>query len=626
MIPRIGMKAKNILPSVLGFIFIIFGISLVVFYATKSWETFLNLCPNKDFLSWDENIRLNQVLDQYVDFRNGSWFRGVMPFLESPTWPPLRSVLTFVTLFLPIDAYETYRDSFLGLFFLILVYPGLVYISFRITKSLLWAGILSGLIFILTIQTGEVPAYSLSSMLETQSMFFLLFSIYAIYRLYDVDNRESEIDSGTKWLVFFSLFGFYFTKYPYGILFFMACFAYELVRSPSKYKDVLVYLLKHYARGVRLVYLVFVVLMVFSLPVLRVVTKINLNQKGFKQFMFGITFLLFVDLSVYFFRKRDEIKKVFPKTAVVLWIYAIFPAFLWLFMNPDRVNALIDAQMIVNAYTRSFFLTLWTEPGLDPSVPGVFDFIWGFRTLIIFSVLSLLYFLFRSGTKFPTKLKDPLLAGTVILFLELLILEVTTGNKQPRHVLQFIPAIGLMSFLWILRLYELAETKIEKLASVSVFLLTSLFVFSNSVYSQGILSGKFYETKMFCYRGMNVGDFQPAREIAERITPEKKYVLINAFHFEEKYNTRGRVLASDFDLAMKLKTYKQGMVRNDNKYRWKEWTDFDSVLLLSDVCPDSFVEEKFENRTKILNSKSTLLSTYRESSGIACLQEYKLLK
>ncbi|WP_051059353.1 hypothetical protein [Leptospira meyeri] len=626
MIPRIGMKAKNILPSVLGFIFIIFGISLVVFYATKSWETFLNLCPNKDFLSWDENIRLNQVLDQYVDFRNGSWIRGIMPFLESPTWPPLRSILTFVTLFLPIDAYETYRDSFLGLLFLILVYPGLVFISYRITKSLLWAGVLSGLIFILTIQTGEVPAYSLSSMLETQSMFFLLFSIYAIYRLYDVDNRESEIDLGTKWLVFFSLFGFYFTKYPYGILFFMACFAYELVRSPSLYKDALVYLLKHYARGVRLVYLVFVVLMVFSLPVLRVVTKINLNQKGFKQFMFGITFLLFVDLSVYFFRKRDEIKKVFPKTAVVLWVYAIFPAFLWLFMNPDRVNALIDAQMIVNAYTRSFFLTLWTEPGLDPSVPGVFDFIWGFRTLIIFSVLSLLYFLFRSGKKFPNKLKDPLLAGTLILFLELLILEVTTGNKQPRHVLQFIPAIGLMGFLWILRLYELAETKIEKLASVSVFLLTSLFVFSNSLYSQGILSGEFYETKMFCYRGMNVSDFQPAREIAERIEPEKKYILINAFHFEEKYNTKGRVLASDFDLAMKLKTYKQGMVRNDNKYRWKEWTDFDSVLLLSDVCPDSFVEEKFENRTKILNSKSTLLSTYRESSGIACLQEYKLLK
>ncbi|TGL74591.1 hypothetical protein EHR04_00235 [Leptospira levettii] len=626
MIPRIGMKAKNILLNSFGVLFIGFGVFLVVFYATKSWEAFLQICPNKDFLSWDENIRLNQVLDQYVDFRNGNWFYGIMPFLESPTWPPLRSMLTFVTLYLPIDAYETYRDSFLGLFFLILVYPGLVYTSFRMSKSLFWSGLFSSLIFILTIQTVEVPAYSLSSMLETQSMFFLLLSVYAIYRLYDTDNREREIDGSTKWMIFVSLFGFYFTKYPYGILFFMACFAYELIRSPGKYKEVILYLLKQYAKGIRLLYLVFVVLMVFSLPVLRVVTKINLNQKGFKQFMFGITLVLFVDLSVYLFRNRDAMKKIFPKTAVVLWAYAIFPAFLWLFLNPDRVNALIDAQMIVNAYTRSFFLTLWTEPGKDPSVPGVFDFIWGFRTLVLFSTLSLLYFFVRTKETIWNKIKDPLVAGTFILFLELLILELTTGNKQPRHVLQFIPAIGLVGFLWILRLYHLADHNFQRITSVSVILLTTSFVFYNSVYEQGILSGKFYETKMFCYRGMNAGDFQPAREIAEHVAPNKKYILINAFHFTEKYEAKGRVLASDFDLAMKLRTYKVGMVRNDNKYRWKDWTNFDSVLLLSDVCPDSFVEEKFENRTKMLNSKSTLLSTYRESSGTACLQEYKLLK
>lgn len=225
-----------------------------------------------------------------------------------------------------------------------------------------------------------------------------------------------------------------------------------------------------------------------------------------------------------------------------------------------------------------------------------------------------------------SKIKDPLVAATFVLFLELLILELTTGNKQPRHVLQFIPAIGLVGFLWILRLSQLADHKIQKITAISVLILTTSFVFYNSVYEQGILSGKFYESKMFCYRGMNASDFQPAREIAEHISPDKKYILINAFHFQEKYDTKGRVLASDFDLAMKLRTYKQGMVRNDNKYRWKDWTNFDSVLLLSDVCPEPFVEEKFENRTKMLNSKSTLLSTYRESTGIACLQEYKLIK
>ncbi len=119
--------------------------------------------------------------------------------------------------------------------------------------------------------------------------------------------------------------------------------------------------------------------------------------------MFAITFLLFVDVSIFFYRKRNQMKEIFPRTVIVLWKFAIFPAFVWLFLNPDRVNALIDAQMIVNAYTRSFFLTLWTEPGQNVSVPGVFDFVWGFRALVIFPFVSLLYFLLRSKVSISKK-------------------------------------------------------------------------------------------------------------------------------------------------------------------------------------------------------------------------------
>ncbi|MDF3819907.1 hypothetical protein P3G55_08365 [Leptospira sp. 96542] len=620
------MFLTRLVPRLAGLLFLVLGTALVAFYATRVWEIFLSVCPNHDFLSWDENIRLNQVLDQYTDFRDGRWFRGVLPFFESPTWPPLRSILTFVTLYLPIDVFETYRDSFLGLFFLVLVFPLSVYISFKITKSIFWAASVSFLVFILTIQTVEVPAYSLSSMLETQSMFFLAFAIYAIYRLYDEDNSGIKIGRSTELLIAVSLFGFYFTKYPYGILFFMACFLYEITRNTKKYLDASKHLLKTYVRGVRLVYLVFVILMVLSLPILRVVTNINLNQKSFKQFMFAITFVLFVDLSLYFFRKRKEMAEIFPQTVIVLWKFAVFPAFLWLYMNPDRVNALIDAQMIVNAYTRSFFLTLWTEPGLDSTVPGVFDFIWGFRALILFFTVSFVYFMVRPGFSFKDKWKDPLVAGSFVLFCELLILELTTGNKQPRHVLQFIPALGLFSFFWILRFVSYANSNLEKMGAYLMLALTSLFVFANSFYEQGIFSGQFFNSKMFCYRGMDVRIFQPAREIATQIQPDKKYVLINAFHFQDKYETKGRVLASDFDLALKLKTYKLGMVRNDNRHKWKDWTEFDSVLLLSDTCTDPFVEEMFESRSKMLTSKSTLINTYRESSGIACLLEYRLIK
>ncbi|TGN14501.1 hypothetical protein [Leptospira ilyithenensis] len=608
-----------------GIPFLILGILLVYYYSVRAWQMFLNVCPNHDFLSWDENIRLATVLDQYVDFRDGSWFRGFFPFLESPTWPPLRSIITFASLYFPTDWPITYRDSFNGLIFLIFVYPTLFYILSKVTRSWFWGSVLSFFSFILTLQTQEVPAYSLTSMLETQSMFFLLWSAYALYRLYEEDN-SGEIRTSTKYLVAFSLFGFYFTKYPYGILFFMACFTYEFLRNPTKYKDVIVYLYKDYAKGFRLAYLVFVVLMIFSLPVLRVVSNINLNQRPFKMFMYYISLVLFVDLSLYMFRNRSKAIAVFPRTTVVLWVYAVFPAFLWLFCNPDRVSALIDAQMIVNHYTRSFFLTLWTEPGIDPKVPGIFDFVWGFRILFLVSSVSILYFFANKSKNWKDKIKDPLFGATVAIFLELLILELATGNKQPRHVLQFIPAIGFFTTAWSLRFVQSAESKPFLAAGYLSIAVVLGLVGWNLFYNQGLLSDRFFQTKPFCYRGTNVSDFQPAREIANQLDPTKKYILINAFHDKEKYETKGRVLASDFDLAMKLKTYEKGAVRNDHPRKWKDWSKFDSVLLLSDTCPDAFVEEKFESRSKILIAESTLVKTYREGSGIACLQEFRILK
>ncbi len=613
------------LKKISGIPFFFLGIALVVFYSVKAWEIFLTTCPNNDFLSWDENIRLSNVLDQAVDFREGNYWNGILPFFESPTWPPLRSITTFFSLYIPTDWPITYRDSFHGLFYLILIFPTLYYILIKVTGSYFWGSVFAFFSFVLTIQTSEVPVYSLTSMLETQSMFFLLLSGYALFRLYEDDNNGFIKDT-TKYLISFSLFGFYFTKYPYGILFFMACFAYEIFRNPNQYKDVVIYLYKEYAKGFRLIYLVFVIIMIASLPILRVVTKINLNQRTFKTFMYYITVVVFIDFSIFIYRNRKKAKLIFPRTMTTLWLFVFFPAFFWLFLNPDRVNALIDAQLIVNQYTRSFFLTLWTEPGVNPEVPGIFDFIWGFRILIGVAFVSILYYMMRKSETWKIKIRDPLLAGTIVVFLELLILEVTTGNKQPRHVLQFIPSIGFFAFVWSLRFAQFAEASYQKKLAYSVLLISLGLVGWNLFYKQGLLSDSFFQTKPFCYRGMNALDFQPAREIASQIESDKKYVLLNAFHDQTKYLTRGRMIASDFDLAMKLKTFRLGGVRNDHKYRWKEWSSFDSVLLLSDTCPDSFIEEKFENRSKSLNAKASLVRTYRESSGIACLQEYRLLK
>lgn len=185
----------------------------------KNWSAFLNICPIKDLLTWDENIRLNQLLDQYQDFRDGRYWRGFFPFLEASTWPPLRSIFSLFMLWGPGDWPITWKDSFLGLIFYALCFPTIIYISFRITGSLVFSGAISIFILAMSLHTTETPAYSLSSMLETQGMFVLLWVYFSLYRLYDsVQNLGpgAELQKGSKVpvLVSLALLSLFFTKYP----------------------------------------------------------------------------------------------------------------------------------------------------------------------------------------------------------------------------------------------------------------------------------------------------------------------------------------------------------------------------------------------------------------------------
>ncbi len=592
------------------------------YYAVHAWQIFLTDCPNNDFLSWDENIRLNIVIDQFADFRDGKIFRGIMPFFESPTWPPLRSLTTFFTLYLPIDSHLAIRDSFHGLFFLILVFPSVLFVSSKILDSFFQGSIVTFLVFVLTLQTTEVPVYSLSSMLETQSMFFLVWSSYALYKLYSEDLENQPISGSTKLLVSLGLFGFFFTKYPYGILFMMACFLVELIRKFSDYRIAFSSLAKHYFNWTRGIFLGSVGLAILSIPFLRLVSSINLNQKSFKQGLFYASLLVFLDLSYFFWKERKRVIQAVPKTGVVLWKFAILPALLWLFTNPDRVGSLLDAQLIVNAYTKSFFLTLWTEPHLDSQVPGIFDFIWGFRSLVVLGISAIGILAFRFRQQGKAFLTYPLVGVTLAIFLELLLLEISTGNKQPRHVLQFIPAATCLLLIWLLTFIE--DLGNRRFFGYPVFSALAILIAINLVYNDGLWSGHFFTNKPFCYRGKEASIFQPAREIANLLEPNGEYLIFNLFHKKEKYDKPGRMIASDFDLAMKIRTFPKGKAKNDNPYIFKDWSEFKTILLLSDECPDAIADSFLEQRIKKTGSNPKLIETYRESSGIACLQFYSL--
>ncbi|WP_039947782.1 hypothetical protein [Leptospira fainei] len=644
---------------ILGFFLISAALFLTGIMIWKNWSAFLNICPIKDLLTWDENIRLNQLLDQYQDFRDGRYWRGFFPFLEASTWPPLRSIFSLFMLWGPGDWPITWKDSFLGLIFYALCFPTIIYISFRITGSLVFSGAISIFILAMSLHTTETPAYSLSSMLETQGMFVLLWVYFSLYRLYDsVQNLGpgAELQKGSKVpvLVSLALLSLFFTKYPYGLLLFISLFLYEGI---SRFPEVIGFFrfaIRVHYKNLRLVFLVLVVGLVFSLPVLRVVTDWNLDQRSFKKVLYFLTVILFLDFNYFLFKYSDEAKSFTPPSLRVLYMYAILPSFVWLFANLDRVMSLVNAQMIVNKYVRSFILSLFESPSDRIPASHVFDDPWVFRIFFIGSCILIAIWLYlRSkdkdanikstydrvlpnspegkldsllvrleGLSWPAALKDPLFAISAVVFLQYIVIDITTGNKQLRHVFYPLPAL-----LWILSLWFFRAIKDSKKwqSQVVMFLFSGIiFAWGISLFFRtgGLLNVSYYQSHAFCLKGFEEQVFQPARDFASEIDPGGKYIAFNAFHDEENFQTPGRVLASELDLLFRLKTLDKGKYRNDNKYRWKNWEEFDRLIY---VGPNCELPDKYKKRTDSLGYAIEPLAEYSKEKGQYCMKEFRLI-
>ncbi|WCL47687.1 hypothetical protein [Leptospira sp. GIMC2001] len=630
------VRNHSIIDKLLGFILLTIAAVSIYHFSTNAWNYFLEVCPNTDVLTWDENIRLNNVLDQYSDFRDGNIFRAIHPFLESPTWPPLRSIITLGLLYIPTkllglpeNLLITEFDSLVGLLFLIASFVSIALISYLILKSWLYSGVitLSSVGFIL--QTYEVPAYSMSSMLETQSMFFLIWSIYFLYKLYE-DTQRSDRSPSTKirWGLGLSLVGFFFTKYPYGLMLFIAILFVEILRSPGSIGNFIRYAMENHYKGIRRIFFLIVVLTVLSLPFLRLFGELNLNQRPFKLFLYYFSLPVFLDFNYFLWSHR---KKIQEKVSVsIQWIYllGILPCLFWIYTNPDRVSSLIDAQMIVNHYTKSFFLSLVSSHSGDMMMPmAVFDEPWAIRILLVFAFLSISIYIIKNlkKSKILGIVSNPLLSVSLILFMQLLILETTTGNKQLRHILQFLPSLVLLLWVWVFQLLN-----IRKLNSMNSYIIQALvaIVFLVSLLSlvgiNGLWANRFFGNKHICLRGEDANIFEPARWIAAQLPENKNLILFNGFHDGFNYDKSGRLIASEIDLKIRLDRYKTQKIRNDNKHKWKTWSDFDELVFISYSCKDENLHAKLAKRAEDTKSQLQSIQKISHPSGEYCLERYKI--
>ncbi|MBM9500463.1 hypothetical protein JWG44_09415 [Leptospira sp. 201903071] len=619
-----------------GILLCFLSLGLAFYMGYTNWEIFIRTCSLKDLLTWDENIRLNVVLDQYQDFKEFRIWRAFFPFLESPTWPPLRSFLSLLLLLTPGDMPITWKDSFLGLVFYVLCFPAILYIVFKITGSAWKAGLVSILTLALTLHTTEAPSYSLSSMLETQGMFFLLWTYYTLYKIYkqtEDDPYRSEFDQKERieLSVVLSLFGLFFTKYPYGLLLFIAIVAYEAISKPKEYSEIVKFAFAKRYKGFRRIFLILVVALVLSLPILRVATNLNLDQRQFKLIIYYCSVLLFIDFNFFLYYQKEEWKKIAPSSIRVIYLYAIAPSLAWIFANPDRVMSLINAQMIVNEYVKSFVFALFSSPTTTSPVSHVFQEPWIFR-IFFFGVIALMVWFFKNRiqekkdsilTSITKTFRDPLVAITSILFLQYIIIDATTGNKQLRHVFPPLPALFTIFSLWVFRFIE-SPIKKERIAATCLGLIVFLWSASLYVSEGGLLTKSFEKVQYFCLKGFQTDLFQPARDLTSKISAEGKYIVFNGFHEEFNFDKKGRLIASEIDLLMRMKTFAKGKYRNDSRHKWKTWEEFSAVLVITPSCGQKEMMDKFAIRSAAVGKNTTLRKEYKHPSGNYCLREYSI--
>lgn len=631
--------SESILDKAFGWILIAIATVTIYYYANGAWSYFLDICPNTDVLTWDENIRLNTVYDQYSNLKNGKIWKGIHPFLESPTWPPLRPMITLLLVVFAKDSLVTEWDSFLGLAFLLGSFLSLTWISYQLTKRWLYTGIILLSSTAILLQTIEVSAYSLSSMLETQSMFFLLWCYYFLHMLYEsAENPSKRVLIGVS----FALLAFFFTKYPYGLMLFLSIIGIEVARNPKSTMGTIQFAFTSHYKGIRRILLLVVVLLVLSLPFLRLISDVNLNQRSFKLFLYYISLPVFLDFQYFLWKYRVKLREICPKSLRVIYILGFLPSLVWIYSNPDRVSSLVDAQMIVNHYTKSFFLSLVAHPSADSMLPmAVFDNPWGIRILIAIATVSIGIWLYPRihsyiGTqltileRFSKIIQDPLATVTLILFLQILILETTTGNKQQRHILQFLPGLAVVLWIWVLRGLHyppLYKTSIHRVfqrsweGMIGLGFFATIMIFSGST---GLWSGNYFQDRHFCLRGEDKTVFEPARWIADQLPKDKNILLFNGFHDSFNYDKTGRVIASEIDLKIRQDRFRTQIIRHDDRHKIQSWEEFQELALISYSCNDPNLLTKLDKRKKDVGAKLSSIKKYQHKSGEYCVERYRI--
>lgn len=617
-------------------IVVLFALLIVGFSLLAIFNHYSTDCPSQDVLSWDGTLRFIDVLDQHQDFRRGNYGRALFSLFEAPTWPPLRGIIMHFVILVTTGAPAPALNVFVSYAFFVLLFPSLLYIADRLGGGYAVTGPVFFVISIMLIQSRELPLYSLTAMLETQGMFFFLWSCYFVYRFYE--GGRSRPDRLVVAGLFISVQGLFHTKYPYGVMFLFSLFVYEFLRRPVIYFHVFHLLKVRHFRRVRTFLIITFFLLIALLAGSGQLGDFGAHVKLSKFVVYAGFLLILIDFHVYLLRDRLYLLSLLSPRTVLLYFTTLFPALIWLFMHPVRFNSTLGTQQrIVSGISGdSFFSILFNR---------IFDFrllLTGLAILSLISILALIFaFLrqsmrssdaplrFRSAAKITLQclhelLVHPLGPPTFLLVLQLLILDFTTPNKQLRHIYHLLPALLLFLSLWPFRLPDLplfssfSRNIGRTILAASMTIAVCFYLY----FPPGILSGRYFQSGRTVCSSLPASVYDPFRHLADSIRADKKYILINTYH-RPGSPPPGSLAAPLIDMFLRLKTYERGLVRNDSRYRFRNWAGFDGLLVAAQHCDPIYYGHPLALRLRETESQIRLTQKSEQSNGM-CLLEFRI--
>lgn len=548
------------------------------FYCTVyMYGLFHSQCINKEFLTWDPELRYIITLKMMNFLREGKIFHFIGVFFDSPHWPSLRNVIESI-IFLFIDHSSDKVILFTYLFF-IFIPVSIFILLFSLYKIDLTFGILFCFFILTLLQSDPLWLYSLTGMLELQGAFLFPFVSYITWKVFHDPNFLQHRKNG--WITFLVTFLLYQTKYPYGYMLVLFLVIFHTFIFPKETWNFGWSYLITYKTPKKKIFSILSLIIFFYF----IAFKGNLTGKLPGYLIYSSLLFFLIDFFIFFFRtanKEENLRLYF----LIQWI--LFPIILWIMIQPDRFGSY--SGQITHVETQGFNPGQEIDKNLDYLLVFFTEFIMnGFKEfhlsylILIGNIFLMMFGLFNVYKGKEISLSFYFSTISLLTFLEL---SLFTSNRLARHTYHLYPTMILSIVLFVIPLS--LEHK-RKAILLSIFLLGMVtFPFLRNP----LLS---LQKTEICYTGHDPNDYMTPKWIESiglsRL--EKNtilYNMVNPLHVN-KADTEYLLYKIAYDRRLK--------VLFDPKRASQLKNEYDEIWITGNSCSPS---DKFREQSEILQS------------------------